>query len=75
MSVAFSFRHVAELGGAKMAADAEYYRYRMVEELSAAHNSRSAAAQRCHRELADAYSERLAALKVEEESQTVQLAA
>ncbi len=58
-----------------MAADAEYYRYRMAEELSAADNSRSAAAEQCHRQLADAYSERLAALKVEQESQAVQLAA
>lgn len=58
-----------------MAADAEYYRNRIAEEISAAQNSRSAAAERCHRELAKAYSEKLAALQGEDERRIVQLAA
>ena len=58
-----------------MAADVDYYRYRLAEELSAAQNSRSAAAEECHRKLAEAYSRKLATLQQEQAPSPVQLAA
>ncbi len=58
-----------------MAADVEYYRYRMAEEMLAADNSPSAAAEHCHRKLAEAYSKKLEALNVEQGLPSIQLAA
>jgi len=58
-----------------MVTDAEYYRFRLAEELSAAVNSRSAAAERCHRELAAAYSKKVADLRRRDGSVAVELAA
>jgi len=58
-----------------MAADVEYYRYRMAEEMFAADNSPSAAAEQCHRKMAEAYSRKLEALSVEQRLASIQLAA
>jgi hypothetical protein len=57
-----------------MAIDAEYYGHRIAEELFAADTSPSAAAQHCHRKLAEAYAKKLEALNKEQTS-SVQLAA
>ena len=62
------------VGGTTMATDAEYYCYRIAEELFAAESSHSAAAQHCHRTLAEAYAKKLEALNKEQAS-SVQLAA
>lgn len=74
MSVASSHARL-QIGGAKMAADVEYYRYRMAEELFAADTSPSAAAEQCHRKLAEAYAKKLEALNAEQPLPGIQLAA
>ncbi len=45
-----------------MGSDTEYYRRRITEELAAAEQSQSEAAEQCHRRLAQAYSRKLAEL-------------
>ncbi|MDP8913634.1 MAG: hypothetical protein M3N39_08680 [Pseudomonadota bacterium] len=58
-----------------MVADVEYYRHRMAEELFAADTSPSAAAEQCHRKMAEAYAKKLEALNAEQPLSSIQLAA